>query len=162
MIKKILINILFASLTIIAIVNGIYLVMSKFSQLPTLFVFYNWMILIVCIAGLICIILIQKSKKTKKIWTNILIVILALMASGLSLPLYFFTMLGLAMSDGGRSHINFLSACFLLAFPIVCIAAIIYILKIQKSVKWWLWVLTIPLMLLSGIEIVGTLWFLLN
>ena len=161
MLKKILVNILLISLTITTIIISIYatiLGMALSHTTPISVIFILWTTFFVCIAGLICILRVQKSKK---IWTNVLLASLSLMAIGLSIPFYFLTMLGLAMKSG-RQCIDFSSACLLWTFPILCIVGLICILRIQKPVKWWLWFLTVPLMLLSGVEIVFTLWFFLE
>ncbi|MFA7158109.1 MAG: hypothetical protein WC299_02315 [Kiritimatiellia bacterium] len=93
----------------------------------------------------------------KKKWQNVLLLITAVIAAGISIPLYFVAMIGVGMSPG-NPHVQVYEACLLLAPPIVCVASSVLFLRAQWPSIMWRWLLTAPLLVLSGAE---SIWILI-
>lgn len=97
----------------------------------------------------------------KKNWINIGLAAAAILAAALSIPLYLVALIGVGMSPS-RPHLGFGWACLLWTPSVACFAACIGLLRIQRPARLWMWILTVPLMLLSAIEAVWTLLILLE
>ena len=91
---------------------------------------------------------------------NILLIIFAVSAAGISIPLYFLAMMGVGMSPG-RPHLALAEAFLLWTPPCICIISSIYLIIIQKTKKWC-YFLSVPLIIFSVLESLWTLAILLE
>lgn len=85
----------------------------------------------------------------------------AILAAGLSIPLYLVAFIGVGMSPSSP-HLGFGWACLLWTAPVACLALSVALLRVQGLARLWRWLLTVPLMLLSAAELVWTLLILLE
>jgi hypothetical protein len=90
---------------------------------------------------------------------TVVLVAVALLAAGLSIPVYVFLIMGAGMSVSSP-HLGFDSACMLWALPAICTAASLGFLLIQRPPKKWRWFVAVPLILLSLAEGLATLLML--
>ena len=94
-------------------------------------------------------------------WISIGLAAAAILAAGLSIPLYLIALIGVGMSPSSP-HLGFGWACLLWTPAVACLASSIALLRIQRPARLWRWLLTVPLMLLSSVEAVWTLLILLE
>jgi hypothetical protein len=89
-------------------------------------------------------------------WAAVVLTGVAVLAAGLSVPLYYVTMMGLGMSPT-RPRVDLSWACLLWSAPLMCIGASVGVLLIQRPIRIWHWCVVVPLILISGAEALWTL-----
>jgi len=97
----------------------------------------------------------------KKKWVRPFLLAFSVIMGAVSLPLYFLAMMGVGMSPA-QPHLGLPLACLLWSPPVLCSAAAIKALAMQRPAPRWCWFLSVPLLLLSALEIVWTLLVLLE
>jgi len=92
---------------------------------------------------------------------RVLFLVFAVISFAASLPLYFLVMIGVGMSPG-KPHLGLPLACLLWAPALLCLVLSTGCLVVQKPRRIWCWVLAVPLIVCSAIEVVWTLLILLE
>jgi hypothetical protein len=94
-------------------------------------------------------------------WPAICLLLFATTAVCLSFPLYVVAIIGVGMSPS-QPHLGLPTACLLWTPAFSCVVASIIALRIQRPVRIWHWIWTVPLLVVSVAEGVWTLLILLR
>ena len=97
----------------------------------------------------------------KKKWLTICLLLIATTAGCLSIPLYVVAVIGVGMSPS-QPHLGLPTACLLWTPPFLCVVASVVALCIQRPVRVWSWIWTVPLLAVSVTESVWTFLILLK